>query len=88
MKQKSSAPSAFLVDKEMRFHNARHNFAGYFGRARAYLGHIDTGIRVAHAVHNVVKDKMPDKISKAATKGFTDYEKAREAIRLASGKDD
>ena len=57
--------------------------------ARAYLGHIDTGIRVAHAVHNVVKDKMPSKIEKAATKGFTDYEKAREAIRLASGaKDD
>ena len=72
----------------MRFHNARHSFGGYLGRARAYLGHIDTGIRVAHAVHNVVKDKMPSKIEKAATKGFTDYEKAREAIRLASGAND
>ena len=72
----------------MRFHNARHHFGGDMGRARAYLGHIDTGIRVAHAVHNVVKEKLPDKISKAVTKGFTDYEKAREAIRLAAGKDD
>ena len=73
----------------MRFHNARHQFGGYMGRAKAVLGHIDTGIRVAHAIHGVVKDKMPDKVAKAATKGFTDYEKAREAIRLQVGaKDD
>ena len=53
------------------------------------LGHIDTGIRVAGAIHGVMKDKMPDKVAKAATKGFTDYEKAREAIRLQVGaKDD
>ena len=73
----------------MRFHNARHQFGGYLGRAKAVLGHIDTGIRVAGAIHGVMKDKMPDKVAKAATKGFTDYEKAREAIRLQVGaKDD
>ena len=73
----------------MRFHNARHQFGGYIGRAKAVLGHIDTGIRVAHAIHGVVKDKLPTKMEKAATKGFTDYEKAREAIRLQVGaKDD
>ena len=69
----------------MRFHTARHNFGGYLGRAKAVLGHIDTGIRVAHAIHGVVKDKLPDKMSKAATKGFSQYEQAREAIRLQTG---
>ena len=73
----------------MRFHTARHNFGGYLGRAKAVLGHIDTGIRVASAIHGIVKDKMPDKMSKAATKGFSQYEQAREAIRLQVGaKDD
>ena len=72
----------------MRFHNARHQFGGYLGRARAVLGHIDTGIRVAHAVHNVVKDKLPDKIAKTASKGFTDYELARQAIAMQVGKKD
>ena len=72
----------------MRFHNARHQFGGYLGRAKAVLGHIDTGIRVAGAIHGVLKDKMPDKVAKAATKGFMDYEKAREAICLKVGAKD
>ena len=72
----------------MRFHNARHNFGGYLGRARAVLGHIDTGIRVAHAIHGVVKDKLPAPMEKAATKGFSQYELAREAIRLQVGRKD
>ena len=75
-------------ERNMRFHNARHQFGGYLGRARAVLGHIDTGIRVAHAVHNIVKDKLPDKMAKVASKGFTDYELAREAIRMQVGKKD
>ena len=40
------------------------------------------------AVHSVVKDKLPEKMAKQATKGFTDYEKAREAIRMQIGKND
>ena len=65
-------------------YTARHSMGGYFSRAKAYLGHIDTGIRVAGAIYGQVKDKLPqNQITKAATKGFTDYEKAREAIRMA-----
>jgi hypothetical protein len=71
----------------MRLHANRHALGGYLGRAKTFLGHMDTGIRIAHAVHNQVKDKLPEsKISKAASKGFTDYEKARESIRLAANR--
>ena len=72
----------------MRLHYARHSFGSYMSRGKALLGHIDTGIRVMGAVHSVVKDKLPAKMAKQATKGFTDYEKAREAIRMQIGKND
>ena len=72
----------------MRLHAVRHTLGGYMSHAKAVLGHVDTGIRVMHAVHSVVKDKLPDKMAQKASKGFSDYEKAREAIRLQIGKKD
>ena len=65
-------------------YTARHSLGGYFARAKTYIGHLDTGIRVAHAIYGQVKDKLPqNQITKTAAKGFSEYEKAREAIRMA-----
>ena len=58
----------------------------YAGQARAVIGHLDHGMRIARVVHDAVKRSgVPDnKIRRAAERGLSDYEAVREKIRNAA----
>ena len=59
---------------------------GHFaGQARAFIGHLDHGMRIARVVHDAVRSSVPEgKIKRAAERGMSDYEAVREKIRAAN----
>ena len=57
----------------------------YAGQAKSLIGHLDHGMRVSRAVYDAVKRSVPEgEIKRAAVRGLSDYEAAREKIRNAA----
>ena len=76
---------SLVLVKRMRFH---HGIGGRIGQTvhhiKRAISHVDTGMRVARAVHDEVKKHAgSNRIVAAAEKGITSYEQIRQRIKAA-----
>ncbi len=69
----------------MVWHVTPARLGHYAGQAKAMIGHLDHGMRIARVVHDAVKRSVPEgKVRRAAERGLSDYEAIREKIRNAA----
>ena len=64
------------------FHVHPARLGHYAGHVRAFIGHLDHGMRIARVVHDAVKRSVPGgEMERAAKRGLSNYESVREDIR-------